>query len=150
MAHEIDVWRPWRGMTPWREIEDRMERLFEDTFGSPRRPMAMATAWLPAVEVFEREGQVVMRADLPGLKREEITVEVTDGSLTIAGERKVEQEIKEQDYYRCERSYGTFRRTIPLPTGVEKGKIAATYKDGVLEVTLPKAKGPEATKVAIQ
>jgi HSP20 family protein len=137
-------------MAPWREIEDRMERLFEETFGARRWPTATAMPWLPAVEVFEREGTIVVRADLPGLKREEITVEVTDGSLMIAGERKVEQEIKEKDYYRSERSYGAFRRAIPLPTGVEKGKIAATYKDGVLEVTMPKAKGAEATKVTIQ
>jgi HSP20 family protein len=84
------------------------------------------------------------------MKREDITVEVADHTLTIAGERKTEQEVKEKDYYRCERSYGSFRRAIALPAGVEKGQIAATYKDGILEVTLPKAKGQEPAKIAVQ
>lgn len=152
MPQEVELWRPWRAMPgPWREMEERMDRLFEEIFGRPWRRLApVEAAWLPAVELFEREGKLVLRAELPGMKREDITIEVTDDTLTITGERKAEKEIKEQDYYRCERSYGTFRRQIALPMGVDKAQIKATYKDGVLEVTLPKAKGQEPTKIAIQ
>lgn len=146
----LEIRRPWWGLNPWREMEERMDRLFGETLGWPmRQTVPVEGTWLPAVELFEREGKLVLRAELPGLKREDITVEVTDHTLTISGERKTEQEVKEQNYYRCERSYGAFQRSIALPTGVEQGQIEATFKDGILEVTLPKAKGPAATKVAI-
>lgn len=146
----LEIRRPWWGLTPWRDMEERMDRLFGETLGWPMRQMApVEGTWLPAVELFEREGKLVLRAELPGLKREDITVEVTDHTLTISGERKTEQEVKERNYYRCERSYGAFQRSIALPTGVEQGQIEATFKDGILEVMLPKAKGPAATKVAI-
>jgi HSP20 family protein len=102
------------------------------------------------MELFERDGKFVVRTELPGMKREDITVEVTDHTLTIAGERKAEKEVKEKDYYRCERSYGSFRRAITLPATVDKAQIAATYKDGMLEITLPKTKGQEAAKIAVQ
>jgi HSP20 family protein len=138
-------------LSPWREMEERMDRLFAEAFGRPWRQLApVEGAWLPTVELFEREGTLVLRAELPGMKREDIAVEVTDNTLIIAGERKTEQEVKEKDYYRCERSYGSFRRAIALPTGVDTDQIAATYKDGILEVTLPKAKGQEPAKIAIQ
>jgi HSP20 family protein len=128
-----------------------MERLVEEAFGRPWRRLAPIEAgWLPAVELFERAGTLVLRAELPGMKREDISVEVTGETLTVAGERKAEQEIKEQDYERCERSYGAFRRLIALPAGVDTSQIAATYQDGVLEVTLPKAKGQEPAKIAVQ
>jgi HSP20 family protein len=152
MSKEIEVRHPWQGlMSSWREMEDRMDRLFEETFGrSWRQTAPQATAWLPAVEVFEKDGKLTVRAELPGLKREDITIEVMDDTLMLSGERKTEHEVKEQDYYRCERAYGSFRRAIGLPAGVDKSQIKAVYTDGVLEVTLPKAKGQEPTKVHIQ
>jgi HSP20 family protein len=128
-----------------------MEQLFEETFGRPWRQLAPTEGtWLPAMELFERDGKFVVRTELPGMKREDITVEVTDHTLTIAGERKAEKEVKEKDYYRCERSYGSFRRAIALPATVDKAQIAATYMDGMLEVTLPKTKGQEAAKITVQ
>jgi HSP20 family protein len=151
MAQEIEPWRPWRGMMPWREVEARMERLVEEAFGRPWRRLApVEAAWLPAVELFAREGTLVLRAELPGMTRADISVEVTDETLAITGERKAEQEIKEHDYYRCERAYGALRRMIALPAGVDTGQIAATYKDGVLEVTLPKTKGQEPARITVQ
>lgn len=138
----LEIRRPWWGMAPWRQLDERMDRLFEETVGQSGRQT-------PPVELFERAGTLVLRAELPGLKREEISVEVADHTLTIAGERKAEQAVEERHDYRCERSYGSFQRSITLPAGVEPGQIAATFQDGILEVTLPKATGPAATKVAI-
>lgn len=151
MVQEIDLWRPIMARGPFREMEERMDRLFEQAFGRPlRRLSPTEEAWMPAVEVFERNGDVVIRADLPGIKRDDITVEIDNHALTIAGERNAESEVKEKDYYRCERTYGSFRRTIGLPTGVDETKVDASYRDGVLEVKLPKAKGEASTKVAIK
>ena len=93
--------------------------------------------WGPDVDVFEKKGQLVVRADLPGLSKEDVKVEITDTELTIEGERQSEKEEEKDGYYRSERSYGSFRRTIPLPEGVKTDRAKATCKDGVLEVTMP-------------
>ena len=96
--------------------------------------------WTPDVEVFERNGQFMVHADLPGMKKEDISVEVTDDELVLRGERKHEKEEKEEGYYRSERSYGSFCRTIPLPEGVKIDQAKAVVHDGVLEVQMPVAK----------
>ena len=93
--------------------------------------------WTPDVEVFERNGQYMVRADLPGMKKEDVSVEVTDDELVLRGERKQEKEEKEEGYYRSERSYGSFYRTIPLPEGVKIDQAKAAVHDGVLEVQMP-------------
>ena len=98
------------------------------------------TFWTPDVEVFERNGQYMVRADLPGMKKEDISVEVTDEELVLRGERKHEKEEKEEGYYKSERSYGSFYRTIPLPEGVKIDQAKAAVHDGVLEVQMPLAK----------
>jgi HSP20 family protein len=92
---------------------------------------------LPGIDVFERDNRLVTRIDLPGVKRENVKVEVTDGQLTITGERKNETEEKKEQFYRCEREYGTFYRTVPLPEGVKFEEVKATFVDGVLEVSVP-------------
>jgi HSP20 family protein len=94
-------------------------------------------AWLPQVETFRRGDQIVVRADLPGAKREDVKVEIDNGVLTISGHRATEHEDNRDEFYRSERSYGSFYRAIPLPEGVESDNCEATFKDGVLEVTLP-------------
>ncbi len=99
----------------------------------------MADEWLPEVDVFERDGKFVVRADLPGMKREDIEVKLDGDVLTIRGHREEKEEVKEADYYRCERQTGAFTRTIQLPEGATLEKIEASYSDGVLEVTVPKA-----------
>ena len=111
---------------------------FLDRFGFDRPIFEGATAlWTPYVEVFEKANEFVVRAELPGLKKEEIKIEIVEGELTISGERKEEVEKKEKGYYRTERDYGSFLRTIALPQGVKIEKAAATVKDGVLEVKMP-------------
>ena len=109
-------------------------------------------AWRPEIDVFERDNRLVTKIDLPGLKKEDIKVEVTDGHLAISGERKREEEEKGEEFYRCEREYGTFYRAVPLPEGVKLEDVTATFTDGVLEVSVPLPAKPEATvrQVAIE
>jgi HSP20 family protein len=95
--------------------------------------------------VFEKENRYVTRIDLPGLKKEDVTVEITDGQLRISGERKVEKEEKKENVFRTEREYGRFFRTVPLPEGVKLEEVKATFADGVLEVSVPMPARPEAT-----
>jgi HSP20 family protein len=93
--------------------------------------------WLPQVEAFERDGQLIVRADLPGLTKDDIDVDITDDAIKIRGERRQEKEENEAGYYRSERSYGSFYREIPLPSGVNADEANATFRSGVLEITMP-------------
>jgi len=151
-AMVLERWRPRWGITPWgsfRDLED-WERRFEDIFGRPmwRFPVE-ERGWMPAVDVFEKDDKFVVKAELPGMKEEDIDVSVVGDTLTVKGERKTETEVEEEDYYRCERSYGSFYRSIPLPSTVDASKIEASYEDGVLEVTLPKIAEVKPKKIAV-
>lgn len=132
-----------------RRLSDDMERLFEDNWGARRFPRLFRgmdlteTRWTPDIEVFQRKGEFVVRADLPGLTRDNVSVETSDGELVIRGERKEEKEQKVKDYYACERSYGSFYRAVPLPEGVKADEAKASFKDGVLEIAMPVGKIPE-------
>jgi len=132
-----------------------MDRLFED-FGWGRGWLAPAvesgldrmatirnTAWVPQIEVFERGDDLVVRADLPGMDRDEVNVEITDSALTIRGERNSEHEENDEGYYRSERMYGSFRRRIPLPEGADTSAANANFSNGVLEITMPVTSGAE-------
>jgi HSP20 family protein len=101
-------------------------------------------AWNPKIEVFAKDNRLVTRIELPGLKKENVRVEVTDGHLAISGERKREEEEKKEQFYRCEREYGSFYRAVPLPEGVTLEDVKATFADGVLEVSVPLPAKPEA------
>jgi len=124
---------------------EEMDRLFED-FGFG--PGLITTAgrefgpgmWAPQVEMFERDGNLVVRADLPGLTKDDVNVEVNDDGLTIEGERSAEKEEKGEGFYRSERSYGKFYRRLPLPDGVNVSDANATFNNGVLEITMPAPK----------
>jgi HSP20 family protein len=104
---------------------------------------------MPAIDVFEKDDKFVVKAELPGMKEEDIDVSVVGDTLTIKGEKKTETEVKEEDYYRCERSYGSFVRSIPLPSTVNADKIEANYEGGVLEVSLPKVAKVKPKKVKV-
>jgi len=136
-----------------RRFTEEMDRLFGDFgFGSALTPSLgrsflsspsldlSQTLWTPQIEMFERDGQLVIRADLPGVSKDDVNVEITDDAITISGERRQEHEEKGEGYYRTERSYGSFYRQIPLPEGVSANDAKATFNNGVLEVTL---KAPE-------
>ena len=109
------------------------------------------TTWLPEIDVFEKDNRLVTKIDLPGMKKDDVKVEVTDGHLAISGERKTAEEKKEH-FYRCEREYGSFYRVVPLPEGVKLEDVKATFADGVLEVSVPLPAKAEAKvrKVEIQ
>jgi HSP20 family protein len=115
-------------------------------------PAAETPAWIPGIDVFERDNRLVTKVDLPGLKKEDVKVEVTEGHLAISGERKRETEEKKENFYRSEREYGSFYRAVPLPEGVKLEDVKATFADGVLEVSVPMPVQAAATvrKVEIQ
>ena len=106
--------------------------------------------WLPEVDIAEEKDRLIVKADLPGMKQEEIAVEVSDGVLTIKGERKRESETKDAKTYRVERSYGSFLRSFTLPAGVDAAKVNAAYKNGVLEITLPKLAEAKAKQIKVE
>jgi len=153
----MERWRPGRGLAPWRPFRElgEMERRFEDIFDRPflpavwRRIPTVDMGWAPAIEVFEKEDKFVVKAELPGMKEEDIDISVVGDTLTVKGERKAESEVKEEDYYCCERSYGSFSRSIAVPSNVDAKKIEANYEDGVLEVSLPKAPEVKPKKIAV-
>jgi HSP20 family protein len=145
--------RPKRALAwPFEPYFDRIARGFTSSaFRLWPRPWA-GEEWLPDVDVFERNGKIVVRADLPGIKREDIQVTVESDLLTIKGRREEENEVKEEDYYYSQRSTGEFSRTMRLPEGVGVEAVEAKYEDGVLEVTVPRPAVPErqAKKVAVK
>lgn len=133
-----------------RRFSEEMDRLFDDfgfggswlgsSYGRNFFPMSEGefrqSLWSPQIETFEREGQLVIRADLPGLTKDDVNVEITDDAINISGERRNEDEERREGYYRSERSYGRFFRSIPLPQGVNAEDANATFNNGVLEITM--------------
>ena len=133
-------WEPFRDLAA---VRDRMGRLFGEF---PGRPIATdegltAGLWTPQVDVYETTDSIVLTADLPGMKENEVDISVEGNLLTIKGERKREEEVQEKDYYRIERNYGTFTRSFSLPPTVDPNKIDAAFSQGVLKVTLPRVSG---------
>jgi HSP20 family protein len=135
-------------------MREEMDRLLDTVPFSRLFPTTrLETPWMPALEVFEKNGNLHIKMDLPGLKKEDVTIEVMAEGITIKGERKLEltEEKKEEGYFRSERTYGEFCRFVPLPEGAMTDKIEASFKDGVLEVLtpIPKAEKVLPKKVAI-
>ena len=148
----IERWRPRWGIAPWRPSRELEEwgRRFDDLWEQPlwRLPVEERD-WTPAVDVFEKEDRFVVKAELPGMKEEDIDVSVVGDTLSIRGEKKTETEVKKEDYYRSERSYGSFYRSIRLPSGVDADKIEAGFENGVLELTLPKSARVKPKKIRV-
>jgi HSP20 family protein len=129
-------------------MQEDMNRFFDDFFGEHRHGLAEG-AWLPAVDVSETENEFVVRAELPGMSHEDIDINVQNNILTLKGEKKQEKKEENESFHRLERSYGSFSRSFTLPTGVNPDDINAGFKDGVLEITMPKAEVDKAKKIAI-
>ncbi|HZO60504.1 MAG TPA: Hsp20/alpha crystallin family protein [Solirubrobacterales bacterium] len=137
----------WEPMRELNALQGEMNRLFNSFFdeggnGAQRR-------WAPAVDLVEREDSLLLRADLPGLSEDDVQIEVRDNILTISGERKAEHEDKQNGYYRVERSFGRFSRSLQLPSGVEASAIQASFDRGVLEVTIPKPEERKPRRIEI-
>ena len=128
-----------RPMSMLERFADEIDNVFgEFGFGRTRGLLGSGRdMWAPAVEMYQRNNEFVVRADLPGLKKEDVSIDVTDNDLTISGERRQEHESERGGVYRSERSYGSFYRTIPLPDGAMADQAKATFKDGVLEIRMP-------------
>lgn len=144
--------------SPFRELETMrrdIERLFEEFF----EPISRRRRWwpklepgvvVPNVDMYDRKNEIVVKAELPGVEKDNIDLKITDNNLTIKGELKKEEEVKEEDYYSCERSYGSFTRTIALPTEVDSSKAKATFKNGILEITLPKKEEAKPKEIKVE
>jgi len=134
-------WSPWREMTT---LQNRINRLFDDPFLRISREDGDSMGmWNPSVDLYEMDDNFVIKAELPGVEKDNIAIDVKDRVLTLSGERSHDNEVKEENYYRRERSYGKFQRAFTLPADVESDKIKAEYKDGVLKIEVPK---PEEVK----
>jgi HSP20 family protein len=124
-------------------------RLLNSLFDTPTFPQSASRRWIPAIDLVETEGEFVLRADLPGLSEQDVSIELEDNVLTLSGERKSEHEERKQGYYRVERSSGSFRRTLTLPEGVDAEAVKATFDRGVLEIRVPKPEQRKPRKVQI-
>jgi len=134
---------PFRDLTTLRE---EMNRLFTRTLGEGS---GGGSTWTPAVDIFDRADAIVLRAELPGLSAEDIDIEVDDSVLTLRGERRFEDTVEEGRYYRLERAYGHFQRSVTLPQGVKADEISATFDQGVLTVRVPKADEVKPRKITV-
>lgn len=144
----ITLWRnrrPFEGLTSW---FDDIDTWFDTGFFTD----VPETMWRPAIDIEVKDGNYLVRADLPGMKKSDIHVELKEGYLTLRGERKYEHEENKDNYHRIERTYGTFERSFRVPEGVTEKDIHAKYKDGVLELTIPapKVEEPKTTEVKVE
>jgi HSP20 family protein len=135
-------WDPFREMT---QVQSQFNRLMDQMWGNGRQE-----SWLPAVDVFDNNDAVVIKAELAGMDPDDIQIEVEDNVLTIKGERRFEEKVDDERYYRVERRYGSFQRSLALPQGVRPDEIQAGYDDGILTVTVPKAEEEKPKKIEVK
>jgi len=132
-------------------LQDRVNRIFADAYRRDNDDLMTRGAWVPPVDIYETGNhELVLRAELPDVPREDIALRVENNTLTISGERKMDTEIKEQQYHRIERTYGTFSRAFTLPPTVDTSAIAAEYKNGVLTVRLPLREEAKPKQIQVQ
>ena len=142
-------WEPFRNLIT---VQDRMNRIFEEAFRGAREvdeDWALGGTWAPPVDIYEHDGNLVLKAELPGIDSKDVDVRVENNVLTLRGERKFDSEVKREQYHRVERAYGTFSRSFTLPSVVDTGKIKAEFKDGVLRVTLPQREEAKPKQIQI-
>jgi HSP20 family protein len=143
-------WEPFHNVL---SAQDRMNRMFEGAFrgqpGPSEDDWALGGNWAPAVDIFEHEGNIVLKAELPGIDPKEVDIRVENNVLSLRGERKFASEVKREDCHRVERAYGTFSRSFTLPNVVDTEKIKAEYKDGVLQLNLPQKEEAKPKQISI-
>ncbi len=142
MAGELTRWDPFAELAALRTRFD-FDRMFDQLTNGDQR------SWTPAIDVVREDGKLLVRADIPGIKPEEVTIEVADDILTVSGEHRERKERKDGEYVRRERRYGAFSRSMALPAGVDAGKIKASTRDGIVEVTIPLPKDAKRETVTI-
>ena len=144
---ELVRWEPFEGLN---RIQSRINDLFDDTFGRARNyPNSTAGVWVPPVDILESKDSYLIRAELPGMKKEDFNLEVRDGTLTLSGERKFEEAANGVEYHRVERVTGKFSRSFYLPQTVKHDSIKASYRDGILEVHVPKAEEAKPRQITV-
>lgn len=145
---DLISWNPWNEMVSLRERVNAM--LGDSLFHSPRREDDGAMGlWYPSVDMFDQDDKVVIKAELPGLEKKDVNLEINNGVLTLKGERKYDNEVKEEDFYRREMSYGKFIRSFTLPAEVDADKIKAEFQNGLLTVEVPKSEAHKPKQIKI-
>jgi len=135
--------------TPWQELENMNRQLSHLLDDSPLSTAGEAGQWAPRVDIRETDDALLVQAELPGIEKKDVHLELKDGVLTLSGERRYEKDVKEENVHRVERAYGSFSRSFSLPTNVETDKVAANMKNGVLEIRLPKRESAKPKAIAI-
>jgi HSP20 family protein len=143
---DLTTWPAFGRLT---DLRDEIDRLFESPLSELARGSQLLSGWTPALDLYEDKDNFVVKAELPGMKKEDIEVSMHEGSLSISGERKSEEKHKDADVYRTERFFGRFQRTVALPTPVAADKVKASYKDGVLTITLPKTEEAKPKQIEV-
>jgi HSP20 family protein len=144
----IERWQP---LSELMSLRQAMDRLFEDSFVRPSRGLVtVGEIAAPALDVYQTSNEVVVKAALPGLKPEDVNIDITGETLTIRGESKAEQEIKKEDYLYKERRYGSFSRSVILPSGLKTDKAEATMENGILTLTIPKLEEVKPKKISVK
>ena len=141
-------WDPFRDLVT---LQERMNRIFDESYRARGgdEDWALGGSWAPAVDIFEKDGNIVLKAELPGVDAKDVDVRVENNVLTLRGERKFDNEVKRESYHRVERSYGAFTRSFTLPNVVDTGNIKADFKDGVLHMVLPKREEAKPRQIQI-
>jgi HSP20 family protein len=145
-------WEPFRDLAG---LQERMNRLFEEslrtrgTGSGQEEDWALGGSWAPPVDIYEHEGNIVLKAELPGIDPKDVELRVENNVLTVRGQRKLEEEVKRDNYHRIERAYGVFTRQFTLPTTVDAEKIKADYKEGVLKIVIPKREEAKPKQITI-
>ena len=139
-------WEPVRDLLT---LQERMNRMLDSSYRGTDEDWALGGSWAPAVDIYEKDGNIVLKAELPGVDPKDVDVRVENNLLTLRGERKFDTEVKRDSYHRVERSYGSFSRSFTLPSVVDTQNIKAEYRDGVLHMTLPKREEAKPRQIQI-
>ena len=140
-------WDPFQDLSI---LQNRMNRLFGDTFSQATTGEDGSQSWSPTVDIFERGDDLVLRAEVPGVGKDDLALKVEGNTLTLRGERKRDESVSDESYHRIERHYGAFTRSFTLPSSVDASGIQATFKDGVLDVVLPKAEDAKPRRIEVK
>ena len=150
-SDDLRRWRAWDRWNPLREIENLHARMNQLMASWPDGEEAMTVSdWSPLVDILEQNGEYLLKAEVPGVKKEDLKVRVEDGTLQIVGERKSEKEEKGKKFHRIERSYGNFERRFSLPEDVDASKVSSEFKDGILQIHLPKTQAAKAKAIEVK